>query len=387
MPFRFDKSGIVGSLAAAITAIQTSIALRDGHGARFSSIGSGDQVGGTLIDRLETATFPNYEHVLISGPPSVDTISIERAFHGSTALAFPITGGNPATGVQLIISDIVPNLQAISDGAGAIIQSTAPTLTAFSPRNIILGPSGAISVALPTTNVWAGKTFRFINTGSATITITASGGTTVATLPAGFTVELVAFQDAPTTSAHWGVPASFFPDGKYIFAAGSGGATHKGMGILYTAAGATLLQSSDVTLAGSGGPTTGNLCSLSVPADTLGANGATLRMIQWGTKTNANAALSLQPHWGAGGALTTHTISAACTDWMMETYIVRTGVGGQDWCSVLYANRDDTGSTTLVDSGTATEDETGALTFKGYCSSKHTNDVVVGSALIPFYAG
>jgi len=51
------------------------------------------------------------------------------------------------------------------------------------------------------------------------------------------------------------------------------------------------------------------------------------------------------------------------------------------------ANRDDTASTTLADSGTDTADETGTLVFKIVCSSKHTNDVIVGAALLPFYAG
>lgn len=387
MPFRLEKSTQFGFLGSAITAGQTTIPLRPGHINRFDTLAAGEYQWGVIVDENEDETSYNRFEFFKRTGQSGDNLVAVRGQHNTTAKAFPITGGNSPTRVRVAVSDNLLNLLAMIDGAGAIIQASAPTLTAFSPRNIILNPSTPITVTLPTTDVWAAKEFRFVNLGTAAITINSSGGGQVATLPAGTNLAVYALQDAPTAASHWGIPATFFPDGSYLFAAGTGGATHRGSGILRDTSGNSLVQSADVTLAGSGGPTSGALNALTVPADTLSRDNSVLHFKGWGTKANANAALSLQPRWGSGGALTTHTFAANVTNWVLQTLILRTGAGAQDWVSWITLNRDDTASTTLVGSGTASEDETANLVFDLFCSSKHTNDVVVGAALIPVFMG
>ena len=132
--------------------------------------------------------------------------------------------------------------------------------------------------------------------------------------------------------------------------------------------------------------TSATLQVYSVPANTLDANGKFLHVIAFGTKSGANAGMSLVPQLGAG-VVTTHTSSTNITDWCIEFWIVRTGVGGQDCGSYIIYNRDDTTSTTLCDFASLTQDETAALNISIKCGSKHTSDVVSSEIMIVEYGG
>jgi hypothetical protein len=387
MPFLAPTNAASGFLESAITAGQTLFTLRSDHGSRFPTMAAGEFWWGVLIDEGQTI-YDRFEFFLCTARNGDEVGPVVRGQLGTVAKAFPIDPvGNPNL-VRVALSENIANLMAMVDGFGAVQSSTATTLTAFSPRNVVLTPTaGDITQPLPTTDVWLGKRVRFVNAGTNSVAVTASGGAAVLTLPPGHSAELVALQDAPTTAAHWGVPATYFADGQYLFAAGTGGASHRGAGVLLDANGDPLTQLTPVTLAGSGGPTSGVLQTLSIPANTLTRDASALLFRSAGSKTGANGVLSLQPRWGAGGALTTHTISAACIAWVLHTLIIRDGVGSQVWVSWIAPNRDDTGSTTLVGTGTATEDETAALDFDVNCSAKHTDDSVSQLALQPIVFG
>ena len=132
--------------------------------------------------------------------------------------------------------------------------------------------------------------------------------------------------------------------------------------------------------------TSATIMEYAVPANTLDANGKFLHVVAFGTKANTNGALSLVTQFGAG-VITTHTISAACTRWCIEFYVVRTGAGTQDCGSFIIANRDDTASTTLCDFNTATQDETAIVKVSIKVGNKHGSDVVSAEMMVTKYSG
>lgn len=133
----------------------------------------------------------------------------------------------------------------------------------------------------------------------------------------------------------------------------AGGGTAKGIPVLKV-----FHSFTSVSAAGA----TGALIYATIPASTLNASGHTLVYRGWGVKSGASSAASIKPFWNAA-ALTTHSMSAACTDWFVEVTISYVSSGGQKWVSVMTLNRDDTGSTTLVKSGTAAATATTAIAF------------------------
>ena len=72
----------------------------------------------------------------------------------------------------------------------------------------------------------------------------------------------------------------------------------------------------------------------------------------------------------------THILSANATDWFIQFHIVRTGAATQDWNSYMLLNRDDSGSTTLADSGTLTETLSGALAVDLNVSTIDASDTI-----------
>ena len=128
-----------------------------------------------------------------------------------------------------------------------------------------------------------------------------------------------------------------------------GTATHKLMGAINVNTTAVLKDGA-----------TGVLMTYTVPASTLDVNGKLLRITCWGIKVQGNGAYTIQSRFG-GNALASHISSAGAFDWFIQYHIVRTGATTQDWNSYMILSRDDTGSTTLVDSGTAAETLSNAL--------------------------
>jgi hypothetical protein len=196
-----------GTLAGAITSGATSITVGSGQGGRFDAIASGKYLRGILID-FNTSQNSNYNRfevvklTLLAG----DTFTVARGQEGTAAQAFPINAADSASLVKLFVGDTVLQLKEIAMGGGALIQATAPTLTVDSPRVLILTPVAPITVTLPTANICAGWSYLIVNLGTAanTITVNASGGTTVLVLQGLLNAEVCAYQDTPTTNAHWG---------------------------------------------------------------------------------------------------------------------------------------------------------------------------------------
>lgn len=111
---------------------------------------------------------------------------------------------------------------------------------------------------------------------------------------------------------------------------------------------------------------TGVLMDYAVPAGTFATVGVTLQCVNFGTKANTSSAATLQSRLG-GVVLATHTMSAACTDWYVESWIIRRATATDPAVgSIMVLNRDDTGSTTLCHAATAASyalDVSGANTY------------------------
>lgn len=208
------KSMAFGELGGAITSGAGSLSLVTGEGTRFPALASGEYIYLMVIDQNETI-FDRFE-IMLSSAFSADTFSgLVRGLQGTTAKNFPITSGNNPANVKVMIAHNIRQLRELIHGQGAIIQATAPTLTADSPEEIILTPVADITVPLPTGTVasgnpvWAGRRFRFTNNAAPTnpggpyVLVNASGGGALPPVPPGSVHEYRALQDAPTTPAHW----------------------------------------------------------------------------------------------------------------------------------------------------------------------------------------
>lgn len=87
-----------------------------------------------------------------------------------------------------------------------------------------------------------------------------------------------------------------------------------------------------------------------ITGNTLDHDGAYIYAFFGGTKSANNGTLVLQVRFG-GTAIGSHSIpvvGATVSPWVVEAWIFRTGAATQKAFSVIYPNRDDTGSTSLV---------------------------------------
>ena len=130
----------------------------------------------------------------------------------------------------------------------------------------------------------------------------------------------------------------------------------------------------DVTAVAKAGAT-GVLITNNLPASTLDVNLKAVRITCWGTQSGGNAASQIQSRFGTT-ALATHILSANATDWFIQYHIVRTAAATQDWNSYMILNRDDSGSTSLADTGTAAKTLSGALALDLNVSTINGGDTV-----------
>lgn len=102
----------------------------------------------------------------------------------------------------------------------------------------------------------------------------------------------------------------------------------------------------------------------SLPAGTLARDGQGVHVVWWGTRSGAAGTFSLAPYFGSAAGTAVASTVTSITDWIIEMWVFRTGAATQDFAWKCSFNRDDTGSTTLVDTGTLTETLSGAVTIK-----------------------
>lgn len=118
-----------------------------------------------------------------------------------------------------------------------------------------------------------------------------------------------------------------------------------------------------------------------IPAGVIDRNGQYIHAVWWGTRSGAAGTFSLQPKFGSPlGTAIASTVSSI-TDWIIELWVIRTGSSSQKFAFQCTFNRDNTGSTTLVDTGTASVDLTGtayaALNLSAISAGTVTNNVMI----------
>lgn len=266
MPFQAPGNRAYGTLSASILASATSLVLTTGQGARFAAITAGNYFYLILADTNETDLNDNWEVVKVTARSS-DTFTIERGFDHTSAKEFPRTPNNTVTRVRVFAPMSELQLRMYMNGGGAVVQAAMPTLTVDSPELLLLTPTAAGNLDLPTTNVFAGERFQVHNFSTDTadvITVRASGGTTVCLLEAGLSVVLRAIQDTPTTNAHWEPEGSYIDDSSLFVYGGTTTKHFKPMGAI----------NADTAALNPGAGTGVTYGGYTVPADTMSENGA-----------------------------------------------------------------------------------------------------------------
>ena len=319
------KNNAYSTLAADISAVSTSLSVQSGDGVLFPAISGSQYFRCTLYDASG-----NLEIIKVTAR-TVDSFgTIVRGEEGTTARAF--TSGDRIA-LQLTDEGIRDKVgQEIND---AVIQAAMPTLDKDSPEYIVLTPTAAGTLPLPTTGVPDGKRFCIVNLATNVangVRVNASGGAQVTYAPASsyqpIPVEVMALQDDPTTAAHWAVLKA-------------------PKGILH-------LDEVSQDIAAT---SYGNGCT--IPADLLHFNGAALR---WWMAGSASTAVIIEMFLGAsslaGGAL---TIGSA--DWLVMGMLLRRGSASEHSIIPAWGNGATVQETHEND---IAEDLTTALLFRPY---------------------
>ena len=133
-------------------------------------------------------------------------------FHTSANTATIVFGTAPATNAYNVVVTLGGGWSSFASTATA---AGTTTLTINSQVIQLFTGSTTQTVVLPTTSVPAGYTFKIINTSTGALTVNASGGALVDTVPASTMAVFTALQAAPTLPAHWGVLGNFPTNGSF----------------------------------------------------------------------------------------------------------------------------------------------------------------------------
>ena len=344
------KNNAVSTLAAAISAVSTSLTVQSGDGLKFPSPSGSEYFRATLFDASG-----NLEIIKCTSR-TVDILdTIVRGEEGTTPLAFAEGDRISLQFTEEGIQDKVDQELADSPVIGTPVvtggtfedpiitawpdlqQAAMPTLTSASEEYLLLTPTAPGVLPLPATGIKRGRRFVILNlaTDSANgIRVNASGGTQVTYCPASnyapIKVVVMALQDTPTTAAHWKVLVS--PKGALF-------ENHTNQ-IVGTA---------------SDGP------SMTLPADLLYRDGMALEIIVAGSDggTGGNRAIILDGDGSvASGGVTT-------APWHMRSELIRRGAAEQLAQGLHSSNG---GAVVVNRNDTMTKDLTTALILKFFNS-------------------
>ena len=149
--------------------------------------------GGTYTDVRFTGNMIRNCGDGLGGSGFAGAVNIVQDSAAATAGTMALRDSN----ANLVANAFVPSLTSTATAAG-----TTPLTVGSSETQLFTG-STTQTVALPTTSVVAGQRFTIVNSSTAVVTVTASGGSTVTKLAAGASGVFVALQAVPTTAAHW----------------------------------------------------------------------------------------------------------------------------------------------------------------------------------------
>ncbi len=213
---------------------------------------------------------------------------------GTPTLTTPVLTGLP-TGSGVASLPTVSTLAARDSSgnlfANAFIPGFRTQVSSATPLTLVIGDkqiqeftgSTAQTVVLPTTSIVAGAQYIIVNNNSSNaVTVNASGGTTISTLPAGTTATFTAMVVTPTTNTQW--------DSTYT-AGGSG---------TVTATGGAL--NANAVVLGAGTTDTkvvGGIITDGISKVTLGTSGTNVGSVSFNNATSGT--INLAPPTGALG--------------------------------------------------------------------------------------
>ena len=125
-----------------------------------------------------------------------------------------------------------------------------------------------------------------------------------------------------------------------------------------------------------------NLQSYSLPANSITADGSGVKITAWGDYTNNANAKTIRLYFGSQEILALALTANQNGFWRIEATVTRTGASAQQYSSQIMQ----TGATAQfdVESGTATQTDTAAITIKCTGEATTTNDIVQDGLLVTF---
>ncbi len=127
------------------------------------------------------------------------------------------------------------------------------------------------------------------------------------------------------------------------------------------------------TAVGNVGAGTDDLITYSLPANTLNANGRTIRINAWGTTANNAAAKTVTLEFGSQTIMTQALTANIAGTWRITAYVSRTGSGTQDIFAELLQLATVVHKQTLT---AGTQTDTAAITIKCTGTATSDNDIV-----------
>jgi hypothetical protein len=165
----------------------------------------------------------------------------------------------------------------------------------------------------------------------------------------------------------------------------SGSDVYAGTGTAEAGVGGVLTVSTTSAQTGANTDET-TLWEYALPANTLSANGYSVRVRAWGTyAANANSK-SIRHYFGATQLHTVVTAGFNNVGWSVEAVITRTGASAQTALGRYHTNDGAAGSQRFGAVTTPAADTTGAITIKvtGQNSSASAGDIVFSGAMVEF---
>ena len=141
----------------------------------------------------------------------------------------------------------------------------------------------------------------------------------------------------------------------------------------------------NTTAVGNIGVGTDDLMTYSLPANSLSANGKGVRVTAWGTLANNANAKTLTVNFGSVVLATDAMTINGALNWYIDALIFRTALGAQRYVAKIQSSANGSSVRDFdIESGTAAETDTAAITIKCTGAATADNDIVQNGMFIEF---